>query len=201
MDARPIVVEYHSSPDAGAALRWALDEGDRAAVPVKLVYSYAWHIGSALFAPGPSASPDADARAGATAMLADAVDDARKSHPRVAVSAVVVDGPAQVCLRDASADAAMVVLGGRGRGRLAELLVGSTAVSESASAGARLVVVGSRGRGGLTGTFLGSVGQELIHHARCPIAIVHDTDVALTSPRNPLALSHRQPGRRLAGSG
>ncbi|SNT60902.1 Nucleotide-binding universal stress protein, UspA family [Asanoa hainanensis] len=284
MDARPIVVGYDGSPDARAALSWALDEGARASAPVKLVYAFAWYIGPTLFAPGPSAWPDDEAHADARATLAYAVEDARSSHPEVAVTAEVMDGPAQVCLRDVSANAALVVVGGRGKGGFAELLIGSTALSVSthahcpvivvragvsqaegdvvvgfdgspcsvlalafgfekaaatrsplrvirtwsppptryyleiaaqqlkddldhqvatwnqkypqvsvstdvligsaaghlvaASAGARLVVVGSRGRGAFSGTFLGSVGQELIHHAHCPVAVVREVAVA-----------------------
>jgi nucleotide-binding universal stress UspA family protein len=42
------------------------------------------------------------------------------------------------------------------------------------SKAARMVVVGSRGRGMLHRVLLGSISAGLIHHAHCPVAVVHD---------------------------
>lgn len=51
-------------------------------------------------------------------------------------------------------------------GRAAEALC---QVSEDAD----LLVLGSRGLGGVKGMLLGSVSQQCVHHARCPVVIVH----------------------------
>jgi nucleotide-binding universal stress UspA family protein len=42
-----------------------------------------------------------------------------------------------------------------------------------ATCGAQLLIVGSRGRGGIKGMLLGSVSQAMLHHARCPVGVVH----------------------------
>lgn len=53
-----------------------------------------------------------------------------------------------------------------------ELVSGSVVRTlADASEHAALVVVGSRGRGAFESLLLGSVGQGLLHHSRCPIAI------------------------------
>ncbi|MEV7007525.1 universal stress protein [Streptosporangium sp. NPDC051022] len=45
-------------------------------------------------------------------------------------------------------------------------------VMREASEAADLVVVGSRGLGGLGAVVLGSIGHGVLHHARCPVAVI-----------------------------
>ena len=66
--------------------------------------------------------------------------------------------------------------GGSDRPKTLELISASLtpapALLESAK-GADLLVVGSRGRGSFRGLLLGSVSQQCVHHAPCPVVVVH----------------------------
>jgi nucleotide-binding universal stress UspA family protein len=50
------------------------------------------------------------------------------------------------------------------------------ALLDAASAG-QLLVVGARGRGGLHSMLLGSVSLAVLHHAPCPVAVVHEQEI------------------------
>jgi nucleotide-binding universal stress UspA family protein len=42
---------------------------------------------------------------------------------------------------------------------------------------AQIVIVGSRGRGGFEGLLLGAVSATVAEHAKCPVLVVHGTDL------------------------
>jgi len=70
-----------------------------------------------------------------------------------------------------------------------EMLYGGVVPSLTGfSRSAELIVVGPRGRNEQHRRLLGSVASGLLHHARCPVAIVHATGAARVSGRSPVLL-------------
>ena len=137
-----IVVGVDGSEGAQRALTWAVDEARRRGARVEVVH--AWHYP---YLPTPPFAPPPgpgvdDIEVAARAVLDKAVDSV-DAHGMVA--------PIERLLTWEAAPASALV---------------------EASKGADLVVVGSRGRGGFAGLLLGSVGQEVAHHATCPVVIV-----------------------------
>jgi nucleotide-binding universal stress UspA family protein len=64
-------------------------------------------------------------------------------------------------------EAAGVEIEGRAvQGAPAQALIDATTPAD-------LLVVGSRGHGGFADLLLGSVSQQCVHHATCPVVVVH----------------------------
>ena len=57
-----------------------------------------------------------------------------------------------------------------------------------ASGKAQMIVVGSRGMGAIGGALLGSVSSGLMHHARCPVAVVHNDEAHAADSISPVVV-------------
>jgi nucleotide-binding universal stress UspA family protein len=117
--ADAIVVGYDGSDHADAALRWALDEARLRVAPLRVVH--AWELPLVEGFPCDPAPFDEAARR----LVADGVARATASGAPVAVDEIVVEGAPGTALVEAAKDAALLVVGSRGRGGLLRLLLGS----------------------------------------------------------------------------
>lgn len=142
-----ILVAVDGSPGSDAAVSWAAAEAVRRAVPVTLL-----SITAPVISTWSSATPDVD--------IADAQQDSARSVLELAeqIFTAAVGGPHGPGVHTETRPSPVV-------GALAE-----------ASRSALLLVVGNRGTGGHNRLPLGSVAAGLLHHARCPVVVVHPED-------------------------
>ncbi|MGW4806199.1 universal stress protein [Kitasatospora sp. NPDC004272] len=130
-----IVTGFDGSARSGAAVDWAAAEAARRGVPLRVVHAWPW-LGSA-DGDGPAAAP----RRGALRELDGTADRLRGVHPGLeVVTEAVADDPADALLARA-ADHGLVVLGSRGLGGFAGLLVGSVGLAVAARSATPVVLV------------------------------------------------------------
>ena len=135
----PIVVGIDGSAGSVAALRWALAEAHLRGAPLRLVHAYqlphflAGEVGVGLGTPGVPAYAGEDverlreaSEQAARSVLAGALAQAdRDATEGIEVEQEIFEGPAAQVLIETARGAALLVLGSRGRGGFAGLLLGS----------------------------------------------------------------------------
>lgn len=114
---RPVVVAYNDRPDSGAALAWAAREAHRRNVPL-LVVNAADYPGMTL-GPGPGLlDPSPRGLEADEELTARGVAEARSVRPGLEVAGMTVATAPAATLVELSGAAALLVLGGRGYGRV-----------------------------------------------------------------------------------
>ncbi|CAM5266268.1 universal stress protein [Streptomyces griseomycini] len=142
MDTQPVVAAVDGSDDSLRALEWALDAARRRGAPLRIVHvrQYApWTQPEVLAAVPPD--PDDDP-------VLDQVRARLKGHsglPAVEYAALV--GAPGAVLPELGTTARLLVLGSRGRGGFASLLLGSNSLAAARDAECPVVVVPRPGRG------------------------------------------------------
>ncbi|MBC9717389.1 universal stress protein [Streptomyces sp. TRM66268-LWL] len=165
----PIVVGVDGSPSALTAVDWAVDEAGRRDLPLRLVYASLGEAdGSGELAgaahPGEvdgAAHPGEPRPEPPQEILSSASRRAQRRDPKVQVSAVALPDEARAALLREARNATLLVVGQRGRGTVAELLLGSVGLAMAARAPGPVVVVRgeSAAREGLGARIVVGVGD------------------------------------------
>lgn len=147
-----IVVGVDGSPASKVAVDWAARDAAMRKVPLTLV-----HVANGVVAPWSQAPLPTGFGEWQQQRGHQFIDDAI----RVAAEATIETGPVQV---------------------KTEMYYSATVPTlVDLSKEAEMVVVGSRGQGAF-GSLLGSVSTGLVHHAHCPVAVIHDQDPLMPHP-------------------
>ncbi|MEU2353182.1 universal stress protein [Streptomyces misionensis] len=140
MSTEPVVAAVDGSEDSLRALEWAADAARRRAAPLRVVHvrQYAaWGQTDVLVAGPPEEETDPVLDA-ARAGLGDRVPEA--------VEYVALEGAPGAVLPELGGEAQLLVLGSRGRGGFASLLLGSSSLAAARDARCPVVVVPRPGR-------------------------------------------------------
>jgi nucleotide-binding universal stress UspA family protein len=134
-----VVVGVDASDAALRAARFAADEAVRRSARLHVVHAVTWLDGTTL--PYPELDLPGLMNAGAQSLLQAMSDALAESIPADRISTSAIEGRPADVLVDAAADASLLVVGGRGVGGVAGLLLGSTAHGVVDHAACPVVVV------------------------------------------------------------
>ncbi len=135
----PIVIGYDASETASVALDWAGQLATSLSVPVTVLYAastvvYAQDASFGIHSP-------AEEHELAEEIAQEGAQRLRELHPDVDVTTVASRLSPTVALDEASTTASLIVVGSHGRGRLAAVMLGSTAYALSGHARCPVIVV------------------------------------------------------------
>src|SRR5690606_26354061 len=136
----PVVVGVDGSKSSMQAVALATRLAVARGRPLRIVHAFAWAELRVPLGPDPLGPPEGGLANEAKRIVADAVLEAEKAAPGLAISGEVGDGPPVPVLLDEARRAALVVLGSRGLGGFTGLLLGSVAVQLAAHAPCPVVV-------------------------------------------------------------
>ena len=121
-DERRIVVGVDSSPSSKNALRWAAHQAKLTGATLEVVITWEYPISFGWSPPYPA---DFDPQADAQRALDHTVQEVLGSAPDMTILTRVVEGHPAPVLVDLSRGAELLVVGSRGHGRIAGMLLGS----------------------------------------------------------------------------
>lgn len=139
MNTKAIVVGTDGTDSSTIAVDWAAQEAHRRHLPLRIVHAFDWEWRGARYNVG---SEFIDiARKVAEAVVAAAWDRARDIAPDISIETETLIGHAAPRLLEVSGGAELLVLGSRGRGGFAGLLLGSVSQRVATHASCPVVVV------------------------------------------------------------
>jgi nucleotide-binding universal stress UspA family protein len=117
-----IVVGVDGSDSSVQALEWAAHQAEFTGAVLEVITTWEWPTSYGWVAPvGEGWNPQVDA----TKMLDEILGRLREAHPNTTVHSRVVEGRPAPVLIEASRGAELVVVGSRGHGEFAGMLLGS----------------------------------------------------------------------------
>lgn len=139
---RPVVVGVDGSEGSLRALDWAAAEATRSGLPLRVVHASLWERYEGKHAVSDPECPADEVLA--EHLVAEARERARRLGPETDVEADVLPEDPVAALVAESHEAAVVVVGSRGRGRIAEMLLGSVSLALANRSRCPVVVVPAR---------------------------------------------------------
>ncbi|MGY0006832.1 universal stress protein [Micromonospora sp. I033] len=135
-----VVVGVDGSEQALKAVRLAAQEAARRDRPLRVVHGFIWPLLRVPVSPPAQGPPGSGLRHQAEELVAAAVAEAEAAAPGLRVSGEIIDGEAAAALLGESPTAVMIVVGDRGLGGFAALVVGSVAIQVASYADCPVLV-------------------------------------------------------------